>query len=54
MHHGVVSRMLTTQVFRFMLLKRAYTKPEMESMLTGFKTVQVLPDDIGMHAWFEK
>ena len=37
-----------------MLLKRAYTKPEMEDMLTGFKTAQVRPDDIGMHAWFEK
>jgi len=54
MHLGVFSRVFTTLTFRFMLLKRAYTKPELEKMLTGFKNVQVRPDDIGMHAWFVK
>jgi ubiquinone/menaquinone biosynthesis C-methylase UbiE len=30
MRLGVFSRVVTTQTFRFMLLKRAYTKPELE------------------------
>jgi hypothetical protein len=40
--------------FRFMLLKRAYTKPELERMLTGFKRAEVRVEDIGMEAWFVK
>jgi ubiquinone/menaquinone biosynthesis C-methylase UbiE len=54
MHLGLFSRVFTTQTFRFMLLKRAYTKPELEKMLTGFKKAEVRPDAIGMEAWFEK
>jgi hypothetical protein len=44
------------QAFRFMLLKRAYTKPELEKMLEGigFRKAEVRTDDIGMEAWFEK
>jgi ubiquinone/menaquinone biosynthesis C-methylase UbiE len=54
MHLGLLSRVFTTQAFRFMLLKRAYTKLEVEQMLhdAGFKTVDVRTDDIGMEAWF--
>ena len=53
---GLWSRWLTTQAFRFMLLKRAYTKSELEKMLggIGFKKAEVRTDDIGMEAWFEK
>lgn len=54
MHLGAFSRVFTTQAFRFMLLKRAYTKPELEKMLTGFAKAEVRTDDIGMEAWFEK
>jgi ubiquinone/menaquinone biosynthesis C-methylase UbiE len=54
MHLGPVNRMLTTLTFRLMLLKRAYTKEELENMLdrAGFKTVEVRTNEIGMEAWF--
>jgi ubiquinone/menaquinone biosynthesis C-methylase UbiE len=50
------NRWLTLLTFRFMLLKRAYTKPELEEMLAkvGFKEAEVRTNDIGMEAWFEK
>jgi ubiquinone/menaquinone biosynthesis C-methylase UbiE len=49
-----VNRLVTTLTFRFMLLKRAYTKPELEKMLdrAGFNTVEVRTNEIGMEAWF--
>lgn len=45
---------VTTQTFRFMLLRRAYTKPELEKMLdrAGFRTVEVRTSGMGMEAWF--
>lgn len=48
------NRWVTTQTFRFMLLRRAYTKPELEKMLdrAGFKTVEVRTSGMGMEAWF--
>jgi ubiquinone/menaquinone biosynthesis C-methylase UbiE len=48
------NRWVTTQAFRFMLLRRAYTKPELEKMLAraGFKTVEVRTSGMGMEAWF--
>jgi len=54
MRLGAFSRVFTTQAFRFMLLKRAYTQPELEKMLAGFKNTEVRTDNIGMEAWFEK
>jgi ubiquinone/menaquinone biosynthesis C-methylase UbiE len=56
MQLGPFNRFLTTQTFRFMLLKRAYTATEMEQMLggIGFKNAEVRPDEIGMEAWFDK
>jgi ubiquinone/menaquinone biosynthesis C-methylase UbiE len=50
------NRWVTTLTFRFMLLKRAYTKPELEKMLEGigFAKAEVRTDEIGMEAWFEK
>ena len=54
MHLNAWNRFLTTGAFRFMLLRRAYTKPELEKMLdrAGFKTVEVRTNEIGMEAWF--
>lgn len=53
---SVWSRWFTLLTFRFMLLKRAYTKPEMEKLLSGagFSKAEVHSNEIGMEAWFEK
>lgn len=50
------NRLATRLTFRFMLLKRAYTKEELEEMLggIGFSKVEVRTNDIGMEVWFEK
>ncbi|MGB9454894.1 MAG: class I SAM-dependent methyltransferase [Bryobacteraceae bacterium] len=50
------SRLGTLFTFRFMLLKRAYTKQEMEKMVdaAGFSKAEVRTNEIGMEAWFEK
>jgi ubiquinone/menaquinone biosynthesis C-methylase UbiE len=50
------SRLSTLLTFRFMLLKRAYTKQELEKMLEGigFKKAEVRTTEVGMEAWFEK
>jgi ubiquinone/menaquinone biosynthesis C-methylase UbiE len=55
MHLSAVNRWATTLTFRFMLLKRAYTKPELERMLTraGCKTFEMWTNEIGMEAWFD-
>ena len=37
MHLGTVNEILTKLAFRFMLLKRAYTKREFEGMISGTK-----------------
>jgi ubiquinone/menaquinone biosynthesis C-methylase UbiE len=54
MQLSTIEQFFTALTFRFMLLKRAYTKPELEKMLTGFKKAEVRIDAIGMEAWFEK
>ncbi|SPE24272.1 Ubiquinone/menaquinone biosynthesis methyltransferase UbiE [Candidatus Sulfopaludibacter sp. SbA3] len=53
---SVWSRWCTTLTFRFMLLKRAYTRPELEKMLEpiGFAETEVRINEIGMEAWFVK
>jgi ubiquinone/menaquinone biosynthesis C-methylase UbiE len=50
------NRWIYTLTFRFMLLKRAYTKQELEKMLEGigFAKAEVRTDEMGMEAWFEK
>jgi ubiquinone/menaquinone biosynthesis C-methylase UbiE len=50
------NRWVTSLTFRFMLLKRAYTKQELEKMMEaiGFAKAEVRSDEIGMEAWFEK
>jgi ubiquinone/menaquinone biosynthesis C-methylase UbiE len=50
------NRLLTLLTFRFMLLKRAYTKPQLEKMVdaAGFRKAEVRANEIGMEASFEK
>ena len=50
------NRWMTRLTFRFMLLKRAYTKSELEKMLggIGFAKAEVRAEEMGMEAWFEK
>jgi ubiquinone/menaquinone biosynthesis C-methylase UbiE len=47
---GAVNRLITKLTFRFVLLKRAYSKGEFESLLaqTGFRTVEIKEDAIGL------
>jgi ubiquinone/menaquinone biosynthesis C-methylase UbiE len=47
---GLVNRIITKFTFRFMLLKRAYTKSSFEALLakTGFRTVEIREDLIGL------
>jgi len=54
MRLGPINRVLTKGAFRFMLLRRAYTRPELEKMLdrAGFKTIEVRAIGMGMEAWF--
>jgi ubiquinone/menaquinone biosynthesis C-methylase UbiE len=56
LHLSTVNQLFTAMTFRFMLLKRAYTKPELESMLAGvgFTRSEVQSNEIGMDAWLEK
>jgi hypothetical protein len=56
MHLGVVNGTITKLTFRFMLLKRAYTKREFEQMLAEAKirTGEVKQDSLGMEATFRK
>lgn len=50
MHLGVVNRTLTNLTFRFMLLKRAYTKRQFEQLLaqTSFPKSDIREDLIGL------
>jgi ubiquinone/menaquinone biosynthesis C-methylase UbiE len=49
MHLGAVNTMMTKLTFRFMLLKRAYTKAELEEMIaeTEFRGVEIQEDLLG-------
>ncbi|MGA2039658.1 MAG: class I SAM-dependent methyltransferase [Bryobacteraceae bacterium] len=50
------NRFATSLTFRFMLLRRAYTKQEIETMLEGlgFRKAEVRTNEIGMEVWVEK
>jgi ubiquinone/menaquinone biosynthesis C-methylase UbiE len=56
MHLNAWNRRITSLIFRFALLKRAYTKREFEAILetVDFSKSEVRTDDIGMEARFEK
>ena len=51
-----LNRWMTLLTFRFMLLKRAYTKPVLEQMLAQvpFRKVEVREVGLGVEIWFEK
>ncbi|HTX37685.1 MAG TPA: methyltransferase domain-containing protein [Bryobacteraceae bacterium] len=51
-----LSRWFTKLTFRFMLLKRAYTRAELEKMLaqTPFATKEIRQADVGFEAWLVK
>jgi ubiquinone/menaquinone biosynthesis C-methylase UbiE len=53
---GFFSRLMTSFTFRFMLLKRAYTIPAFEKLLTrvGFAKTEIHANNIGMEIWMEK
>jgi ubiquinone/menaquinone biosynthesis C-methylase UbiE len=53
---SVRSRLFTLLTFRFMLLKRAYTKQELETMLerSDFTSADVRTNEIGMEVWATK
>jgi ubiquinone/menaquinone biosynthesis C-methylase UbiE len=53
---GIFSRVFTRLAFRFMLLKRAYTKREFEQLLTQtqFRSIGIEETLIGMDIWLEK
>ena len=52
LHLNLLNRWFTLLTFRFMLLKRAYTKEELEGMLAraGFAKTEVQINEIGMEA----
>lgn len=53
---GPINRWMTLLTFRFMLLKRAYTKPDLEQMLAQvlFRRVEIREVPLGVEMWFEK
>jgi ubiquinone/menaquinone biosynthesis C-methylase UbiE len=53
---GAASRWFMRFVFRFMLLKRAYTRAQLESMLAPipFRSKEVRPMDLGAEVWVRK
>jgi ubiquinone/menaquinone biosynthesis C-methylase UbiE len=56
MHLGAVNSTLTKLTFRFMLIKRAYTKPEFEQFIseTEFDDVQIRENAIGLEVLLSK
>ncbi len=56
MELGAVDRVITKLTFRFMLLKRAYTKLEFEQFLarTKFRDAEIQESPIGLELWLIK
>lgn len=56
MHVGAVNALMTRLTFRFMLLKRAYTRREFEELLdqTRFEPVEIRADLIGLELTLHK
>lgn len=56
LHLNPVSRLLTLFTFRFMLLRRAYTREQFEAMLkqVPFAETRIDMNRIGMEIWFER
>ncbi len=53
---GAVNAIITKLTFRFMLLKRAYTKDEIERLLaqTNFKQIEIRESLTGLEIWLRK
>jgi ubiquinone/menaquinone biosynthesis C-methylase UbiE len=53
---GAVNRVITKLTFRFMLLKRAYTRREFEELIaeTRFHGIEIRDDLIGLEIWLTK
>jgi ubiquinone/menaquinone biosynthesis C-methylase UbiE len=53
---GAVNRVITKLTFRFMLLKRAYTRREFEELIaeTKFNGIEIRDDLIGLEIWLTK
>jgi ubiquinone/menaquinone biosynthesis C-methylase UbiE len=53
---STISRWMTLAAFRFMLLKRAYTRPQLEAMLADipFRSKEIRLVDIGVELWLQK
>lgn len=51
-----VNRLVTRMTFRFMLLKRAYTRPEFAEFFdrAGFQNVRIEENGIGLDIWAER
>jgi ubiquinone/menaquinone biosynthesis C-methylase UbiE len=56
MNLGAVNQVITKLTFRFMLLKRAYTKQEFEELLADakFHGIEIREDLIGLEIWLTK
>ncbi len=56
MNVGAVNRVITKMTFRFMLLKRAYTRREFEDLIaeTKFHGIEIHDDLIGLEIWLTK
>lgn len=56
MHVNPVNAFLTRLTFRFVLLKRAFTRPQFEQMLnrTKFESVDIRQDGIGLELWLSR
>jgi len=56
MKAGAVNRMIVHLTFRFMLLRRAYTKADFERMIgqTSFRTLEIRETPIGLEVLLEK
>ncbi|MGA8544939.1 MAG: methyltransferase domain-containing protein [Mycobacterium sp.] len=53
---GTVERWMTIATFRFMLLKRAYTPAQLETLVAGipFRSKEIRLVDIGVELWLQK
>ncbi|HTY84475.1 MAG TPA: methyltransferase domain-containing protein [Silvibacterium sp.] len=53
---GVWNGLFTKMIFRFMLIRRAYTVPEFKQMLAKvpFTRTWIEANEVGLEAWFEK
>lgn len=56
MRLGIFNQIFTRLIFRFMLLKRAYTKQSFEQLLaqTKFRSARIDEASMGMDIWLEK